>query len=157
MSAAALSARIVTRIGEADFDVGVELAALGPAGAVASFVGHVRADVKDLGPAVASLRLDHHPVMAHAALDALAQAAAARWPLSAVTIIHRVGNLAAGARIVLVATASEHRAAALDACAYCIDRLKTDVPLWKCETLADGAQRWVEARAGDDDRAAGWG
>ncbi|MFM6854077.1 MAG: molybdenum cofactor biosynthesis protein MoaE [Sphingopyxis sp.] len=143
--------RIRCAVSAQDFDVGAEMAAMA-AGAVASFVGHVRAD-----DGVAILRLEHHPVMTIAALETLAADAAARWALCGVALLHRIGPLRAGERIVLVIAASAHRAAALDACAYLIDRLKTDVPLWKCETLADGTARWVEPRAGDDARAALWG
>ena len=134
-----------------DFDVGEELAMLGPHGAVASFIGHVRGD-----DGVTTLFLESHPTMTRRALEALAQSAMLRWPLAAVTIVHRIGALAAGERIVLVATASAHREAALAACAYLIDRLKTDVPLWKKEVLASGAARWVEPRDRDAERAAGW-
>lgn len=143
--------RVLTRIGPEDFDPGRELAALAGAGAVASFIGHVRSD-----DGVAVLRLDYHPVMAAQALSALANLAGERWPLSGVTILHRVGALSVGDRIVFVAVASAHRTAALEACAFCIDRLKTDVPLWKCETLADGARRWVDPRDIDMARAARW-
>lgn len=136
----------------ADIDVGAELALLGPHGAVASFVGHVRSD-----DGVETLLLEHHPVMTATALESLAEEATARWSLVGVTLIHRVGALAAGERIVLVATASEHRDAALTACGFLIDRLKTDVPLWKKEVLADGQARWVEPRPGDAARAEGWG
>jgi molybdopterin synthase catalytic subunit len=135
-----------------DFDVGAELATLGAHGAIASFIGHVRAD-----DGVETLFLDHHPTMTRTALDALAATAMTRWPLAAVTLVHRVGALAAGDRIVLVAAASAHREAALAATAFLIDRLKTDVPLWKKEVLATGTARWVEPRAGDVSRADGWG
>jgi molybdopterin synthase catalytic subunit len=143
---------IRTAVQSGDFDPGAELAALGPHGAVASFIGHVRAD-----DGVETLFLEHHPAMTQAALETLAAGAMRRWPLAAVTLIHRTGALAANARIVLVATASPHRSAALDACAYLIDRLKTDVPLWKKELLAGGEQRWVEHREADAARAEGWG
>jgi molybdopterin synthase catalytic subunit len=142
---------IRTSVQAADFDPGAELAALGPHGAVASFIGHVRSD-----DGVAALWLDHHPVMSGAALHALASGAMQRWPLAAITIVHRIGLLAAADRIVLVACASAHRESALAACTYLIDRLKTDVPLWKRETMADGSHRWVEPRDGDARRAAGW-
>ncbi len=142
---------IRTVVSSADFDVGAELAMLGPHGAIASFVGHVRAD-----DGVETLFLESLPAMTQTALEALAANAKARWPLAAVTIVHRIGALAAGERIVLVATASAHREAALAACAFLIDRLKTDVPLWKKEMLAGGVARWVEPRAGDTERAEGW-
>jgi molybdopterin synthase catalytic subunit len=72
-----------------------------------------------------------------------------------VRIVHRIGAMTPGERIVFVAATAPHRAAALDACAYCIDRLKTDAPFWKRETRG-GVARWVDARAGDDAAAARW-
>ncbi|MCL4146299.1 UNVERIFIED_CONTAM: hypothetical protein GTU68_002751, partial [Idotea baltica] len=78
-----------------------------------------------------------------------------RWPLQGVTIIHRVGPLAPGARIVFVATASPHRAAAFEAAEFLMDYLKTRAPFWKKETTAAGA-RWVDAREADDTAAARW-
>jgi molybdopterin synthase catalytic subunit len=56
---------------------------------------------------------------------------------------------------VLVATASPHRSAALDACAFLIDWLKTKAPFWKLEESAD-ARQWVAARGSDDAAAARW-
>ena len=134
-----------------DFDVGAELESLCAHGAVASFIGHVRAD-----DGVATLFLESHPTMTQAALDALTATAMTRWPLAAVTVIHRIGTLTSGERIVLVAAASAHREAALVATAFVIDRLKTDVPLWKKEVMADGRSRWVEPRPGDAERSEMW-
>jgi molybdopterin synthase catalytic subunit len=137
-----------------DFDVGAELApleALG-GGAVASFTGIVRG-----GADFESMTLDHYPAMTKAALDTLATEAKTRWRLSGITIIHRIGTLRAGDRIVLVACASDHRAAALEACAFLIDRLKTDAPFWKKERRSDGQETWVDARESDHAAAARWG
>ena len=103
-----------------------------------------------------SLTLDHYPAMTERALRALAGQATTRWRLAAVTIIHRVGTLHPSDRIVFVGAASAHRAAALEACAYVIDRLKTDAPFWKRETFADGRANWVAARETDDNAAARW-
>jgi molybdopterin synthase catalytic subunit len=64
--------------------------------------------------------------------------------------------LVPGDRIVHVGCASSHRAAALEACAFLIDRLKTDAPLWKQEVRSDGSATWVEAKTGDDERAERW-
>lgn len=145
---------IIVRIGPDDFDTGAELArleALG-GGAVASFTGIVRGGID-----FESMTLDHYPAMTKAALEALAIDASARWTLSGITIIHRVGELRKGERIVLVACASDHRAAALDACAFLIDRLKTDAPFWKKERRVGGIEAWVDARESDDASAARWG
>ncbi len=100
----------------------------GGAGAVATFTGLVRTD-----DGVDTLELEHYPGATEAALRSLAEQATTRWALHAVTIVHRVGPMRAGERIVFVAAAAAHRAAALEACAYLIDRLKTDAPFWKRE------------------------
>ena len=121
------------------------------AGAVATFTGLVRSD-----DGVGTLELEHYPGATEAALTRLAEEATARWALGAATIVHRVGPMAPGERIVFVAAAAAHRAAALEACAYLIDRLKTDAPFWKRETRG-GEARWVEARESDADAAARWG
>lgn len=133
-------------------DVAAELARLETdgAGAVATFTGLVRGD-----DGVETLELEHYPGATERALEQLARGACARWPLAAATIVHRVGAMTPGERIVFVGTVSAHRAAALEACAYLIDRLKTDAPFWKRETVG-GAARWVEARAGDATAATRW-
>lgn len=133
------------------FDAGQELIRLGRNGAVASFTGHVRGE-----GGLVEMSLEHYPGMTEAALNTLAEAAMRRWPLAAVTIIHRIGALAPSEPIVFVGTASAHRAAALESCAFLIDRLKTDAPFWKKERFSDGREQWVEARATDDEAAARW-
>lgn len=133
-------------------DTAAELAAIEGAGAggVASFTGLVRSD-----DGVKTLELEHYPGATEAALRALAQAATVRWALLGVIIIHRIGVMIPGDRVVFVATASAHRAPALEACAFLIDRLKTEAPFWKRETRKEGA-RWVEPRASDDAAAGRW-
>lgn len=128
------------------------------AGAIATFTGLVRrdADGADGTGGVGTLELEHYPGATEAALTRLAEQAQQRWSLGAATIVHRVGPMTPGERIVFVAAAAPHRAAALEACAYLIDRLKTDAPFWKRETR-DGVARWVEARDTDDAAAARWG
>jgi molybdopterin synthase catalytic subunit len=138
-------------VSAAAIDAAGELAALEQDGAVASFTGLVRAD-----DGVRTLELEHYPGATEAALTRLAEAAQARWTLTAATIVHRVGPMAPGERIVFVGTCAPHRGAALEACAFLIDRLKTDAPFWKRETIADGERRWVEARHGDDAAARRW-
>lgn len=144
---------IRVRVQTAAIDLAAEIAAAeaAGAGAVATFTGLVRAD-----DGVESLELEHYPDATEAALTTLAEAAVERWSLTGATVVHRVGAMRPGERIVFVAAASPHRAAALAACAYLIDRLKTDAPFWKKETRGSEA-RWVEARAGDGAAAARWG
>lgn len=124
----------------------------GGPGASASFIGRVRGE-----GGLVELFLEHHPVLTGAGLVDLAHAASDRWGLAAVTLIHRVGAMAPGETIVLVLASSPHRGEALAATEYLIDRLKTDVMLWKRETFADGRTQWVEPRDADHGRAERWG
>lgn len=148
---------ISVRVGEADFDIAAEIDALtagrGDVGAVATFTGLVR-DLSAAG-AVSAMELEHYPGMTEAALERIARDAAARWPLTGLCIVHRVGRLAAGERIVLVAASSAHRAAAFEAAAFTMDYLKTRAPFWKREEGEDGAA-WVDAREADDAAAERW-
>ncbi len=143
---------IGVRIQTEAIDVAAELALVEQpgTGAVASFTGLVRGD-----DGVTVLELEHYPGATEAALNALAAQATARWELLAAHIVHRVGRMVPGDRVVFVATAAPHRAAALDASAFLIDRLKTDAPFWKREERG-GDVRWVEPRDGDTDAAARW-
>ena len=140
---------------EAAFDLAAETAALTAGrtdvGGVASFLGVCRAD-----DGLSAMVLEHYPGMTERAIERIAAEAEARWPLTGCTVIHRTGRILPGEPIVLVLTASAHRAAALDSCAFLIDWLKTRAPFWKREEFASGAHRWVEARAEDDAAAARW-
>jgi len=144
---------------EADFDVGAEIAALGGdgIGAVASFVGLVRADKVSANDAdaVRAMTLEHYPAMTEGALEDIVAQAHARWDLLGVRVIHRVGRLLPGERIVFVGVASSHRHDAFAACEFIMDYLKTRAPFWKREETAGGA-RWVDARESDDDALGRW-
>lgn len=134
------------------FDIAAETVALEATGvgAVATFTGNVRGD-----DGVTAIELEHYPGMTEASLNDICAVAQERWGLTGCTIIHRVGRMKVGEPIVLVVTASPHRAAALEACAFLIDRLKTDAPFWKREYRGDVAH-WVEQKTSDVERGQGW-
>jgi len=148
---------MAVRVQEADFDVGAEMAALSDGrsdvGGVASFVGLVR-DIAG-GTTVTAMTLEHYPGMTERQLEDIEAEARSRWPLLEVRIVHRVGRLEPGDRIMFCGAASAHRGAALEACAFLMDWLKTKAPFWKKEETPAG-ERWVEARAEDDEAAARW-
>jgi molybdopterin synthase catalytic subunit len=148
-----MTPRIAVRICAEDFDPASELAALEAlgGGGVASFTGLVRDD-----GGLEALHLEHYPGMTEMQTDEIVREAARRWPLLGVTVIHRFGTLPVGARIVFVGTASSHRVAALESCAFLIDWLKVAAPFWKQAVGTDGAREWVEAAGADDARAAAW-
>lgn len=140
-----------------DFDLAQEYARLRAsatgAGAIVSFCGLVR-DVDDSAH-IGGLYLEHYPGMTERSLADIAQQAGGRWPIQAISLIHRVGELLPNDQIVLVAVASAHRAAAFSACDFIMDYLKRDAPFWKKERRSDG-DRWVEAKSSDLQRADRW-
>lgn len=145
------------RVQTEDFDVAREIALLrgsdARVGAVASFIGVVR-DENDAAT-VRTLTLEHYPGMTEKALAGIVDEAGRRWSIYDAVIIHRVGQLVPTDQIVLVAVSSAHRGDAFAACEFIIDYLKTQAPFWKKELTPDG-ERWVEARASDDEAAARW-
>ena len=142
------------RIQHEDFDVNDELDALARegdnVGAIASFVGRVRGD-----DGLTAMTLEHYPGMTEREIARHADEALARWPLDGITIIHRTGRLTRGERIVLVAVASSHRAAAFEACQFLMDYLKTRAPFWKKEERGP-EHSWVGAKKTDDEAAERW-
>ncbi len=152
-----MTAAITIRIQETDFDIAQEIAALTRGrtdiGAVVSFSGICRGS--EDGDTIAALTLEHYSGMAEAEIARHAETAMSRWPLTGLTVIHRVGRIAAGENIVLVLTASPHRQAAFQAAAFLMDYLKANAPFWKRQESAEGAS-WVEAHDHDDAAAARW-
>ena len=146
---------MAVRVQREDFDVGAELDGLTAGrvdvGAVVSFTGLVR----DVAGTLAAMELEHYPEMTEKALAAIEAEARGRWPLQACLIVHRYGAMAPGERIMMVATASPHRAAAFEAAAFLMDYLKSQAPFWKRETGAGGSA-WVAAKDEDEAALARW-
>jgi molybdopterin synthase catalytic subunit len=152
-----MTAIVTIRIQADDFDIAREIGALtkgrSDIGAVVSFSGICRGS--EGGEPIAALTLEHYPGMAEAEIMRHVDTAMSRWPLTGLTVIHRVGRIAPGENIVLVLTSSQHRQAAFQAAEFLMDYLKTSAPFWKREESADRTG-WVEARHHDDEAAARW-
>lgn len=146
------------RVQAEDFDVSRELLVLtagrSDVGAVASFTGLVRGGQD--AAAVTAMTLEHYPGMTEQVLEDICAQAMGRWDLLDVVVVHRIGALRPGERIVLVGVSSAHRGEAFAACEFVMDYLKTKAPFWKKESTLSG-ERWVEARASDSDAAGRWG
>ncbi len=147
---------MAVRVQAEDFDLGDEVSKLTDGntdiGAIVTFVGVVRDTTNG---ALLSMELEHYPAMTKQALETIDQAAAKRWSLNASMIIHRYGDLAPGAQIMMVATASPHRKDAFEAAEFLMDYLKTDAPFWKKESTPQG-ERWVDARQSDQSAVSRW-
>jgi molybdopterin synthase catalytic subunit len=146
---------MVTRVQSAPFDMGAEVQAFtrtaSGAGAIVTFSGLVR----DEGGTLTAMDIEHYPGMTEKALEAIRQEAMTRWSLTDALIIHRYGPLKPGEQIMMVATASRHRADAFQAAEFLMDFLKSRAPFWKKEKGADG-EDWVEAKETDEDALKRW-
>ena len=140
------------RVQAAPFDYGAECGSFADgasgagAGAVVTFAGVVRGD-----GGLTTMEIEHYPGMTERALSKIAEEAVARFALTDTLVIHRHGPMAPGERIMMVATAAPHRAAAFEAAEFLMDYLKSRAPFWKKERGPDG-DGWVAAK--DDDEAA---
>ena len=152
-----MSCRVTVRIQSEPFDTAVEITAISDSdndvGAVVTFSGLCR----DEDGALNALEIEHYPGMAEAEITRIANDAAGRWPVSALTVIHRHGRIAIGEPIVVVVAASRHRQAAFAAAEYLMDFLKSRAPFWKKEHRADGSDGgWVDAKETDEDALTRW-
>jgi molybdopterin synthase catalytic subunit len=124
-------------------------------GAIVSFTGLARPRSKS-GQAVDRLVLEHHPTLTQQSLEEIAVAAAERFDVSHVWVVHRCGEILAGQPIVFAGAASAHRRAAFEAADYLMDRLKTEAVFWKRE-VGDGGAEWIEPSATDYADRDRWG
>ena len=111
------------------------------AGAICTFTGVVRDSSR--GRTVTHLEYEAFAEMATTQMRKIADEIAERWPEARVAMIHRTGRLEIGEPSVVVSVSAPHRAEAIDACRWGIDRLKESVPIWKKEHAADGTF-WIE-------------
>ncbi|SFR37391.1 molybdenum cofactor biosynthesis protein MoaE [Litoreibacter janthinus] len=140
---------------EAPFDPGAELNAFAKGdtdiGAVVSFTGVTR----DVSGGLSRMLIEHYPGMTERALTQICEDAQKRWSLADILVIHRFGTMEAGDNIMMVATASRHRADAFAAADFLMDYLKSRAPFWKKEISADGSD-WVDAKDSDEDALDRW-
>ena len=111
------------------------------AGAICTFTGVVRDSSR--GEAVMHLEYEAYAGMAERQMGAIAEEIAERWPEARVAMAHRTGSLEIGEASVVVSVSCPHRAEAIAACKWGIDRLKESVPIWKKEFARSGAV-WIE-------------
>ena len=144
------------KVQENDFDVNLEIKKITcqnkNIGGVGLFIGIVR---DDEDKKLKSMTLEHYPIMTEKMLEKINLEAKNRWELIDSIIIHRYGKLYPGDQIVLVATFSQHRKDALEACEFLIDWLKTKAPFWKLE-MSNNGETWVKEKNSDLEAAKKW-
>ncbi len=113
------------------------------AGAVATFVGVVRAEEKD-GRTLDALDYHAYEEMAMEQMHDIRRRAGEKFDILDCAVAHRLGLLRIGEASIAVVVTSAHRAAAFDACRWIVDAIKDDVPIWKQDVWVDGTKSWVE-------------
>ena len=109
-------------------------------GAVVLFSGEVRDNSN--GQTVEYLEYEVHDSMANKMIAEIIAEAKKKWPLNIAVAQHRSGKVAIGESAVVVITATPHRKEAYEANQYIINRIKHEVPIWKCEYFTDGTKEW---------------
>ena len=110
-------------------------------GAAVSFAGIVRNH--DHGRGVKSLCYDCYRPMAEKVMQGLVKEAQSRWGIEKVQLLHRIGRLNIGEAAVVISVSSAHRAESFEACRFLIEKIKSQVPIWKKEIFEDGTGEWV--------------
>jgi molybdopterin synthase catalytic subunit len=123
-----------------DFSVMEEYVRSHSKGAHVYFSGTPR-DMKD-GQLVHSLFFEAYEPMALSEMKHIRDRAMEVFQLEVAVIHHRLGDCALREHAVLVGVGEPHRAAAFEACMWIMDEIKSKVPIWKKETLANGSF-WV--------------
>jgi molybdopterin synthase catalytic subunit len=110
-------------------------------GAVVLFSGTAR-DTAPGRPGVTSLEYEAYDEQVEPRLAAVAAEARARWPeVGRLVLLHRTGPVAVGESSVVVVASAPHRREAFAAARFCIDAVKSTVPVWKREVWA-GGESW---------------
>lgn len=122
-------------------DVAAEVAAA-TSGARVTFVGSVRGSRGD--KEVTHLTYEAHEPLARAAIETIIAELETEHEGLALAIHHRLGRVEVKEESVVIAAAAPHRKATFEACSTAVDRLKREVPIWKCEHYGDGTQEWRE-------------
>ena len=111
-------------------------------GAVVTFDGIVRNNFD--GRAVRYLEYEAYAAMAEKKMAEIAEEMRNKFAVGDVAMVHRIGRLDIGESSILIAVAAPHRRPAFEACAYAMDRVKEEVPVWKKEFFTDGESHWVQ-------------
>jgi molybdopterin synthase catalytic subunit len=110
-------------------------------GAVVTFDGIVRDNFD--GRPVRALEYEAYAEMAEKKMAEIGTEVQRKFDVGDIAMMHRLGHLEIGESSIVIAVAAPHRHAAFEACAYAMDRVKEDVPVWKKEFFADGDAHWV--------------
>ena len=111
-------------------------------GGTGIFVGTVRNHHE--GKAVKALKYTAYAPVAEKMIRQIEQEIQAKYAVSYVRVIHRVGALDIGEKAIIAIAYAAHRREAFAACEEAVERVKHEVPVWKEEFYMDGSSQYVE-------------
>ena len=124
-------------------------------GGYSFFLGTVRDDIKNKNKKIQSIFLECYESLANKQLLDIRAQAIKNWNLNNCLIIHRIGKISLGEKIVLIITASTHRENAIRACEFIIDNLKVNVALWKFN-ISNGKEEAIDFKQKDLEKFLKW-
>ncbi|HJH31508.1 MAG TPA: molybdopterin synthase [Methanosarcinaceae archaeon] len=118
--------------------------AIRKAGAIGTFTGIVREYTDGLQTQV--LEFEKYEEMADASIDLICTELKQKDGIMDVVIHHKTGRVEPGEDIVYIVVASSHRTQLFPVLSEAIERVKSEVPIWKKEITVDG-EFWVHDHA----------
>jgi len=120
--------------------------ASGLAGANVLFTGTTRQETDGL--TTDWLEYDAYEPLARSELTRLHEQAVVRFQIVKCSIVHRLGKVSVGEVSVAVAVSAIHRAEAFASASWLMEKIKTDVPVWKRQ-VNESKSFWVHPEDND--------
>lgn len=105
------------------------------------FLGQVRADMIN-GKQVEAIEYTSHVEMALETMTKIREDIFAQYDLTCMHVHHSLGVIKAGEICLFVFTSSKHRKAAIEACTACVERIKSELPVWGKEIFEGEGYQW---------------
>ena len=105
------------------------------------FIGQVRADEID-GKKVSAIEYTANQEMALEKMTEIREDIFAKFSLTCMHVYHSMGTVHSGEICLFVFTSSKHRKDAIEACTYCVERIKAELPIWGKEIFEEGDYQW---------------
>lgn len=113
-------------------------------GAHSIFLGQVRNDVIDSKKVIA-IDYSAYNDMAEEIFHHIREDAFQKYSLTCMHIYHSLGRVMTGEISLFVFTSAPHRAAAIEACTYIVERIKKEAPVWGREIFDDESFDWKKS------------
>ncbi|MEG8945768.1 molybdenum cofactor biosynthesis protein MoaE [Rosettibacter firmus] len=115
-------------------------------GAIVVFLGKIRP--YNNSKSIKYIFYESYEVMAEKLIQEYIQLAKYKWNLSDALIIHRIGKVKVNEISVIIITQHDHRKEAYKANLFLIEKIKHEIPIWKCEYYEDGTYEWNTNQSG---------